>query len=283
MKSEHLVSTEWLADHLGDPELRIVDMRGHLSWESRGYGAPWKSGRADYEKGHVPGAVHLDFATDLVNTDDPIPLQVAPSKALARVFGSTGIGDSHTVIAYDSDRSVFATRLWWIFRLCGHTNVRVLDGGWPKWSREGRPVSRNVPEFQAAVFTADSRPRHRVQIEAVLEAMKGSGATLVDARAPRDYMGEPKWAERGGHIPGALNLPAANLLGTDGTFRPAEEIRAIVEEARLPRQGDIITYCGLGLSATALAFALDILAYPCVSVYDGSWAEWGGRSDLPAE
>lgn len=283
MPNEHLVSSEWLENHLGDADLRIVDVRGHLRWETRHRGRPWEGARRDYEASHIPGAIFLDFSEDLVDPSDSVPLQVASCARLAQVFGCAGIGDSHLVVAYDSDRSIFATRLWWIFKLCGRSNIRVLDGGWPKWRDEDRPVSNEAPDHEATTFSTDPQPQFRVDIDCVAHATGDGATTIVDARARRDYMGEPKWADRGGHIPGALSIPGTEFLRDDGTFRTVDELRATVDESDIPADGDIIVYCGLGLSATALAFVLDMLSYPNVSVYDGSWAEWGAREDLPAE
>jgi thiosulfate/3-mercaptopyruvate sulfurtransferase len=279
--SDHLVSTAWLAERLQDPDLRVVDMRGHLTWEQRHQEGLWQSARKDYETAHIPGAVYLDFTSDLVDTNDPVPLQVAPLDKLKRVLGKLGIGDDHLVVAYDADRSIFATRLWWIFRLCGHTNLRVLDGGWPKWRQEARPVSADVPEYPSATFSIKPNPGLRVAIDDVIGDLGSSGVALVDGRIERDFLGYPKWVERGGHIPGAINIPGNDLLRSDGTFRPVDELRSIFAAAGLPARGRVVAYCGLGLSATAVAFALDIVGVRDVSVYDGSWAEWGSRKDLP--
>lgn len=282
MSKEHLVSTDWLAGRLGDTNLRVVDLRGHLLWEKRIEGPPWKSARDEYEKSHIPGAIYLDFSTDLVDPEDAVPLQVASFEQLRRVFENNGIGDEHLVIAYDADRSVFAARLWWIFRLCGHTNIRILDGGWPKWTSEGRPVSAKAPAYPESTFTIIPDPKLRATIDDIPQSQSRKTHLLLDARTRRDYLGNPKWAKRGGHIPGALNISGGDLLNSDGTFRPLSELRQLVEVNIQSSELPLITYCGLGLSATALAFALDMLEFRNVSVFDGSWAEWGAREDLPS-
>lgn len=283
MSEAHLVSTEWLNARLEDPAVRIVDVRGHLLWEQRDRGTPWRNARSDYASAHIPGAVYLDFASDLVDLDNPVPLQVAPFGKLQQVLADKGIGDEHMVVAYDADRSIFATRLWWIFRLCGHGNIRVLDGGWPKWQRERRRTSFDPPSYPPAAFTACARCQYRSDIDEVRRILGASNAVLLDARAVEDFSGKPKWAARGGHIPGALNLPASTLLRGDGTFKCIAELRDLVDACRLPRDAPVIAYCGLGLASTAVAFALDMLGFQDVRVFDGSWAEWGSREDLPHE
>lgn len=283
MSSGHLVSTEWLAARLDDPTTRIVDVRGHLRWEQRDKVAPWQSARTDYEAAHIPGSVYLDFTSDLVDLDDPVPLQVAPFGKLQQVLGDKGIGDKHLVVAYDADRSIFATRLWWIFRLCGHTNIRVLNGGWPRWQREGRSVSSECPSYPPAKFTIRPRQEYRADIDDIRGSLGRSEFALLDARANEDYLGNPKWSDRGGHIPGAINLPASTLLNADGTFRSIAELRGLVNARHVPSTARAVTYCGLGLAATAVAFALDMLGFRDVTVFDGSWAEWGARKELPHE
>lgn len=283
MSGAHLVSTEWLSAQLGDPAVRIVDVRGHLQWEKRDQGTPWRNAKSDYGNSHIPGAVYLDFASDLVDLNDPVPLQVAPLSKLQQILGDKGIGDEHLVVAYDADRSIFATRLWWIFRLCGHTNIRVLDGGWPKWEREGRRVSSASPNYPPAKFTIHARHEHRSNIDEVRRSLGVSNVVLLDARAVEEFSGKPKWAARGGHIPGAINLPASTLLKGDGTFKSIAELRDIDNIRRLPSDVRLVPYCGLGLAATAVAFALDMLGFKDVGVFDGSWAQWGSREELPYE
>jgi len=282
MSNDYLVDTDWLAARLQDTKLRIVDLRGHLLWEKRNEGPPWKSARDDYERSHIPGAIYLDFSTDLVDYDAAVPLQVAPFEKLREVFEKNGIGDEHLVIAYDADRSVFAARLWWIFRLCGHTNIRILDGGWPKWTSEDRPVSVKTPVYPESSFTIDPDTKLRATVDDVFQSVGTGTHLLLDARVRKDYLGNPKWAERGGHIPGALNVPGGELLNSDGTFRSISELRHLVNTSVQSSELPMITYCGLGLSATALAFALEMLGFQNVSVFDGGWAEWGARDDLPS-
>jgi thiosulfate/3-mercaptopyruvate sulfurtransferase len=281
MSAAHLVSTEWLAARMDDPAIRIVDVRGHLRWEQRDTATPWQSARRNYEAAHIPGSVYIDFTSDLVNMNDPVPLQVAPFAKLQQMLGDKGIGDEHLVVAYDADRSIFATRLWWIFRLCGHTNMRVLDGGWLAWQGDGRPVSSETPHYLPAKFTIQARQEYRADIEEIRRSLRRSDVTLLDARANEDFRGNPKWSDRGGHIPGAINLPASTLLNADGTFRSIAELRDLVNARHLPSDARVVTYCGLGLAATAVAFALDMLGFRNVSVFDGSWAEWGSRKELP--
>lgn len=281
MSNDYLVDTDWLAARLQDTNLRIVDLRGRLLWEKRNEGPPWKSARDDYEKSHIPGALYLDFSTDLVDSEVAVPLQVASFEKLRGVFEKNGIGDEHMVIAYDADRSVFAARLWWIFRLCGHANIRILDGAWPKWTSEGRPVSAKTPAYPESSFSINPDEKLRATVDDVLHSLRTGTHLLLDARIRKDYLGNPKWAERGGHIPGALNIAGGELLERDGTFRPVSELRKLVDASVQSSELPVITYCGLGLSATALAFALDMLGIRDVSVFDGSWAEWGAREDLP--
>jgi len=185
------------------------------------------------------------------------------------------------VVAYDADRSMFASRLWWIFRLCGHSNIRLLDGGWRKWHSEHYPVTSHVPDYPVATFTVRANGTCRTDIDELLRGLGHPGLTLLDVRPAQNFLGVPKWAKRGGHIPGAISLPASTLLNADGTFKSVAELREIMNACGVPSDVRAVTYCGLGLAATAVAFALDMLGFRDVSVFDGSWAEWGSREELP--
>ncbi len=278
-----LVTTEWLAAHLGAPGLRVVDMRGEVLPPTAP--KPHYFGRREwYEQGHIPSAVYVDWTQDIVDLSDPVPSQVAGPAAYAALMGRLGIGDDTLVVAYDTTVPFFAARLLWTLRYYGHANVRVLDGGISKWQAEGRPTDMRESVFPAAVFTARPQPALRRTVDQVLAQLDGGGL-LIDARTPAEFRGEESRAKRGGHIPGAQNVFHGRFVrGPHKTFAPADELRAEFAAAGVDvDQADeqTVVYCNGGVSALVTALALELAGGPQAAVYDGSWNEWGSRDDLP--
>ena len=214
MTTEFLVSTDWLSEHLGDPIIRVVDIRGYVSTKPIAPGveqAVYRGAREEYLAGHIPGAAFVDWTTDITDPLDPVPAQIAPPDRFAEAMSARGIGDDRTVIAVDHAGGQFATRLWWALRYFGHDAVAVLDGGWNRWVEEGRKVVSGEVAHPRAVFTPQIRSNLRVtaeQVESLLEK-PGGDALIVDARDPGQYSGERRWGRRGGHIPARSTCPAS--------------------------------------------------------------------------
>jgi thiosulfate/3-mercaptopyruvate sulfurtransferase len=289
LRDRWLVNTSWLAAHLDDPDLRIVDMRGYVRSVDTGGGrqaATYVGAHDEYAAEHIPGAIYLDWTRDIVDLDDPVPAQVALPGRFASELGRRGIGDEHLVVAYDEHPTAqFATRLWWALRYYGHERVAVLDGGLAAWRREGRPLSSDVPAFPAAVFTPRVQPGWRATGEAVLAALGDASTTLIDARDEGQYNGTVYRGEgRPGHIPGAINLPRELLVDpATGTFRSSEALQDVFAQAGIDPEKRVIAYCNGGVAATTVLFGLALTGHPSLSNYDGSWNEWGVRKEWPVE
>jgi thiosulfate/3-mercaptopyruvate sulfurtransferase len=288
--SDPLVQTEWLAENLDDPDLRVVDIRGYVKKRVLGNGrqeAEYLAARDEYEEAHVPGAVYIDWTRDITDPDDPVPAQVAPPERFAALMGSLGIGDSTHAVVYDHTGGQFATRLWWALTYYGHDRVSVLDGGWKKWTAEGHPITAEVPDPHPATFTPRPRSERRAEAEEVLAASRGGNAFILDARDEGQYTGAvARGGGRAGRIPGAEHLHADTLLDPKGgTFRPDRELDEKLREAGVPEDRDepVVAYCNGGVAATVPLFALHRLGYRNLANYDGSWNEWGTREDLPVE
>jgi thiosulfate/3-mercaptopyruvate sulfurtransferase len=285
-----LVTTEWLSEHLDDPEVVVIDLR----WREDG------SGRARFERGHIPGARFVDWATDLVDPQHRFAFMLAPPDDFARTMESFGIADNSVVVAYADDRGSGPHRLWWACRVYGHDDVRILDGGLEKWVAEGRPLTQARPATKRGIWTPHLRSELVAAAADVLAASGNRRVVVLDSRPPEQFRGEQVWFESGpiaagadgiartprgelraGRIPWAVNVPAEALYRSDLTMKAAAELEAVLAPTGALNANRVVTYCGVGISASALLFALTQAGVEGASLYDASWDEWGRDESLP--
>ena len=282
-RPEHLATTDWLGEQLGRAGIRVLDAR----WRPDG------SAAAAYDGGHIPGAIHVDWRHELIDEDaDGDALRLAAPDRIAALATRAGIGDGGTVVVYDDTQGLYAARVWWSLRAYGLESVRVLDGGFVAWEQEGRPIARTGVDAAAVLAGATQitaftpRGPNRMQLStADVRGLLGSpDVQLLDARAPAEYRGFEGNTRRLGHIPGAINVPIGGMHEPGSQrLRDGDALRTRLHAANVSRGRRMVAYDGSGVAAAKLAFVLTLMGHEDVAVYDGGWAEWGNRLDLPVD
>jgi thiosulfate/3-mercaptopyruvate sulfurtransferase len=274
--SRWLVTTDWLAAKLGSADVVAVDGSFFLPAQKR-------DAEAEFLAGHIPGAVRfdLDAISDHAN---PLPHMLPGAEQFARDVGALGIAETDTIVVYDGAGMFSSPRVWWTFRLFGAQNVFVLEGGMPKWKAEGRPLETGAAKRAPRTFRAAKPPAIVAALADVQAALKNKSAQVVDSRPGERFRGEapePRPGVRPGHIPGSLSVPSSTFI-ENGRLLPPDKIKAALEAGGVDLDKPVISSCGSGVAAAALWLALDAIGKPPLSLYDGSWSEWGTRNDLPA-
>jgi thiosulfate/3-mercaptopyruvate sulfurtransferase len=272
---EVLVETVWAAEHLKDPKVRLVEVDVDT---------------AAYGQGHIPGAVGWDWKTEL---EERLERDIVKKATLEKLLSRSGIGSDTTVILYGDNNNWFATYAFWLLKYYGHTNARIMNGGRAKWIAEGRPMTKEAPKYPPTSYKAKNPDKSvRVERKAVLAAVGKKGKVFVDVRSPKEFTGEilapenlpQEGAQRGGHIPGAANIPWSQAVKEDGTFKSPDDLKQLYQGRGISSDKDVIAYCRIGERSSHTWFVLKyLLGYPKVRNYDGSWTEYGSLVNVPIE
>ena len=271
-----LVSTSWLAEHLKDPDIRVLDGSWYLPNEGR-------DPKAEYDAAHIPNARFFDI-DEISDHRSSLPHMAPPPEKFISRMRAMGVGDGHQVVVYDGSGIRSAARVWWLFKLMGHRDIAVLDGGLPKWQAEGHPVEDLPPVVRDRHMIVRVQNHLVRDVTQVSQAAKLEDAEVVDARAAARFRGdvpEPREGLRAGHIPGSKNVPYLDLLDNGQTLKSPDALRAIFEAAGVDLTRPVITTCGSGVTAAVLSLAMERLGKTDWSLYDGSWSEWGQFPTLP--
>lgn len=271
---ETVVSTTWVAEHQTQPHIRLVEIDVDTT---------------AYDQGHIPGAVALNWKTEL---QDQVTRDIVGQKDLERLLSKLGVTRDTTLVLYGDNNNWFGAYAFWLLKIYGHKDVRVMNGGRKKWLEEGREVTTDVPSYPATTYVADEADESiRIFRDEVRSQLHKAGYGLVDVRSPAEFSGEilappglSETAQRGGHIPGAQNIPWSQAVQEDGTFKPADQLRALYEGKGITADKNIVAYCRIGERSSHTWFVLKyLLGYPNVRNYDGSWTEWGSVIGAPIE
>ena len=273
---EVLVDTQWVEDHLKDPKVRVAE----VDYDPK----------ANYKLGHIPGAVLFDWKEDI---NDPLTRNIFSKQSCEELLQRAGINNDTTLILYGDFNNWFAAFAFWVFKYYGYDDIRLMNGGRKKWLEEDRPLSKDIPEYPKGNFKAAEPDKSiRVFLNYVRDSLGSSQKVLIDVRSPKEFTGEilapPEYptehAQRGGHIPGALNIPWSQAVSEDGTFKSTEELKKLYESKGITSDKEVIAYCRIGERSSHTWFVLKyLLGYPDVKNYDGSWTEWGNMIDNPIE
>ena len=271
-----LVSTEWLASELGKNDLRIVDASLFLADHGR-------NARGEFEAGHIPGAVFMDL-DEIVDTSSGLPHMLPPPEKFASRMQALGLGDGSRIVVYDNSPLKSSARAWWMLGVFGAHEVAILDGGFAKWQAEGRGVESGKPVVRHRHFTVWQDKSLVRTLETMLDNLKTKAEQVLDARPAGRFTGsdpEPRAGLRGGHMPGACNLPHGQLFNADGTWKRGDELRAAFTQAGIDLDRPVTATCGSGVTGAVLAFGMHLLGKKDVGLYDGSWSEWGAQANTP--